>query len=136
MKVHISAIVSQLFQVIILAKCVLTILELNGNQRFRDNIDHFSSYAHVVHTTAKHVISRRRNNENVCDVHKNEKFTCEACKTIVFHCQICKFVTFSLLSTSSSRKLSNIITSGTVLRMSGFLRRRFLFSRGCQQASF
>jgi len=28
-------------------------------------IEHLSSYAHVVHTTAKQVISRRRKNENV-----------------------------------------------------------------------
>ena len=29
-------------------------------------IEHLSSYAHVVHTTAKRVISRCRKNENVC----------------------------------------------------------------------
>mgnify|MGYP000326742345 CR=1 FL=1 len=45
-----------------LEKCVLTILELNWNQRLghrEDKIEHLSSYAHVVHATAKHVISRR-----------------------------------------------------------------------------
>ena len=30
-----------------------------------DKIEHLSSYAHVVHTTAKQVISSRRKNENV-----------------------------------------------------------------------
>ena len=29
-----------------------------------DKTEHLSSYAHVVHTTAKQVISRRRKNEN------------------------------------------------------------------------
>ena len=50
--------------------------------------------AHVVLTTAKQVISRRRKNENVCGMSKNKKRTCKACKSIVFHCQIFKFVTF------------------------------------------
>jgi len=43
-------------------------VELNWNQRLghrEDKIEHLSSYAHVVHTTAKLVISRRRKNENV-----------------------------------------------------------------------
>ena len=38
-----------------LEKRVLTILELNWNK-----IEHLSSYAQVVHTTAKQVMSRRR----------------------------------------------------------------------------
>ena len=65
-----------------------------------DKIEHLSSYAHVVHTTAKQVISRRRKNENVYKVSKNEKCTCKACKNTVFHCQLCKFV--GLLMPSSS----------------------------------
>ena len=51
-------------------------------QREEDKIEHLSSYAHVVHTTAKKVISRRRNNENVFKMSKDEK----ACKSTVFHC--------------------------------------------------
>ena len=39
-----------------------------------------SSYAHVVHTTAKQIISRRRKNENVFKMSKDEKCTCKACK--------------------------------------------------------
>ena len=50
-----------------------------------------SSYAHVVHTTAKQGTSRRRKNENVFKMSKDEKCTCKACKNAVFHCQICKF---------------------------------------------
>ena len=58
-------------------------------------------------TSAKQVISRRRKNENVCEMSKNENCTCKACKSIVFHCQICKFVTFLLPSSSWLRKLPN-----------------------------
>ena len=60
-----------------------------------DKIEHLSSYAHVVYTTAKQVISRRRKNENVVKVSKkNEICTCKACKNTVFHCQIYTFVGF------------------------------------------
>ena len=63
-----------------------------------DKIEHLSSYAHVVHTTEKQVISSRRKNENVFKISKNEKCTFKACKNTVFHCQICKFVGFLLSS--------------------------------------
>ena len=83
-------------------KCALTILELNWNQRLgQDKIEHSSSYAHVVHTTAKKVISRHRKNENVHKMSKNEKCTCKACKNTVFNCQICKFVGVLLPSSCS-----------------------------------
>ena len=68
---------------------------------YEDKIEHLSSYADVVHTTAKQVISRRRKNENVFKMLKDEKCTCKACKTIVFHCKKCKFVGFLLPSSSS-----------------------------------
>ena len=88
----------------LLAKCVLTILELNWNRRLRDkttklNIRHHI-LAQVVHTTAKKFISRRGKNENVYEMSKNENCTCKVCKTIAFHRQICKFVTFLLLPSS------------------------------------
>ena len=70
-----------------------------------DKIEHLSSYAHVVHTSAKQVISRRRKNENVLKMSKNEKCTCKACKCTVFHCQICKFVGFSFSLSSWLLKL-------------------------------
>ena len=70
-----------------------------------DKIEHLSSYAQVVHTTAKQVISCRRKNENVFKMSKNEKCTCKACKNTVFHCQICKFVGFLLPSSSWLLKL-------------------------------
>ena len=78
-----------------LEKCVLTILELNWNQRLghrEDKIEHLSSYAHVVHATAKHVISRRGKNENVCEMSKDQICTCKACKKCCFslsNMQIC-----------------------------------------------
>ena len=93
-----------------LEKRVLTILELNWNQRLEqreDKIEHLSSYAHVVYTTVKQVISRRRKNENFCEMSKDEICTCKACKNTVFHCQICKFVGFLLPSSSWLLKLPN-----------------------------
>ena len=38
-----------------------------------DKTEHLSSYAHVVHTSAKQVISRRRKNENVYKMSKNAR---------------------------------------------------------------
>ena len=73
----------------------------------QDKIEHLSSYARVVHTTAKQVISRRRKNENVYKMSKNEICTCKACTNTVFHCQICKFVGFLLSSSSWFLKLPN-----------------------------
>ena len=82
-------------------KCALTILELNWKQRLgQDKIEHLSSYAHVVHTTAKMVISRHRKNENVFKMSKDGKCTYKACKNTVFQCQICKFVGLLLQSSS------------------------------------
>ena len=70
------------------------------------------TYAHVVHTTAKQVISRRRKNENVFKMSKDEICMRKACKNTVFHRQICKFVGFLLLSLSWLLKLP-IITEPT-----------------------
>ena len=75
-----------------------------------DKIEHLSSYAHVVHTTAKQVISRRGKNENVYKMSKNEKCTCKACKNTVFYCQLCKFVRFLLPSSSWLLKLPIFFT--------------------------
>ena len=69
-------------------------------ERQKEKIEHLSSYTHVVHTTAKQVISRHRKNENVFKMSKNEKCTCKACKTFVFHCQMRKFMSFLLPSSS------------------------------------
>ena len=93
-----------------LEKCVLTILELNWSLRLeheKKKIEHLSSCAHVIHTTAKQFISRRRKNENVYKMSKNEKCTCKARKNTVFHRQICKFVGFSFPLSSWLLKFPN-----------------------------
>jgi len=66
-----------------------------------------SSCAHVFHSTAKLVISRRRKNENVNKMSKIEKCMCKACKNAIFHCQICKLVGFLLPLSSWLLKLPN-----------------------------
>ena len=96
---RVSAIIFQLFKVIMLEKCVLTILELNWNQGLlghkKTKIElHLSSkyYALVVHTNANQVILRRRKNENVFKMSKDEKCTCKACQNTIFslsNMQIC-----------------------------------------------
>ena len=48
-------------------------IELESALGTEDKIEHLSSYAHVVHTTAKQVISRRRKNENVFKMSKNAR---------------------------------------------------------------
>ena len=86
--------------------CALTILELNCNQRLgRDIIEHLSSYVHVIHTTAKKVISHHRKNENVFKMSKDEKCTSKACKNTVFQCQIWGFL---LRSSSWLRELPSL----------------------------
>ena len=70
-------------------------------------VEHLSSYAYVVHKTAKQVISRCRKHKNVFKMSKDLKCTCKACENTVFHCQICKFVRFLLPSSSWFLKLPN-----------------------------
>ena len=84
MSLRVSAMIFQLFKVIMPEKCTLTIQELNWNQRSgQDKIEHLSSYVHVVHTSAKQVISRHRKNEGVFNMSKEEKCTCKACNNTV-----------------------------------------------------
>ena len=47
-------------------------------------IEHLTSYAHVVHTTAKQVISRRRKNENVFKMSKDENGRAKSAKILFF----------------------------------------------------
>ena len=95
-----SPIISQLFKVITLANCVLTILELNWNQLFRGKRTKLNNCHHMLTSSTQlqnRFVSRRGKNEKVCEMSKNEKCTCKACKTTIFHCQICKFLKFLLL---------------------------------------
>ena len=105
MQLCISAIISQLFKVISLAKWVLTILDLNWNNRFRNETTKPNICHHNLTSSTQpqnrsfHIVERTR----MC---KNEKCTCQACKIIVLlYCQICKFVTFLLPSSSWLLKL-------------------------------
>ena len=43
--------------------------------RSKEGIENLWSSAHVVHLTAKQIISRRRKDENGCEMYKNEKYT-------------------------------------------------------------
>ena len=72
-------------------------------QSIEDQIEHLSSYAGVVHTTAKQLISRRYKNENVYEMYTN------ACNSIVFHRQICTFATFLLPLSSYLVKLRTML---------------------------
>ena len=42
-------------------------------------IEHLSSYAHVVHATAKRVIPRRRKDESVCEMSKHKNYLWKKC---------------------------------------------------------
>ena len=50
-----------------------------------DKIKHLSSFANVVHTPEKHIISRRRKNNNVFKMSKDEKCTCKACENNIYY---------------------------------------------------
>ena len=66
MLLGVSAITCQLFKVITLAKCVLTILELNWNQRFRGKKTKLNIYHHTLTSSTQlqnrsfHVVERTR----------------------------------------------------------------------------
>ena len=53
-------------------------------QREEDKIEHLPSYGHVVHTTAKQVISRRRKNEKVCEMSKMKTARAKRAKLLFF----------------------------------------------------
>ena len=102
---------SQLFKVTALAKCVLTVLELNWNQRFWDNKTKLNMCHHMLTSSTQlqnrslHVVEWTRTSSK-CQK-KKKKCTCKACKNTVFHCQICKFVRFLLPSSSWLLKFPN-----------------------------
>ena len=105
MSVRVSAIIFQLFKVITPEKCALTIMELNWNQRLRqDKIEHLSCTCSRRPHNCRKGHSRHRKNENVFKMSKDEKCTC---KNSVFHCQICKFVGFLWPLSSVQRHVKN-----------------------------
>ena len=98
MQFCVSAIISQLLKVITLAKCALTILELNVNQRFRNKKTKLSIcytiYSGRPRNCKSHFMSWKEREH--LGMYKSEKCKCKACVTTVFHCQICKLLTFIL----------------------------------------
>ena len=101
-----------------LEKCVLTILELNWNQRLGHKKTKLNICHHMLTSSTQlqnrsfHVVERTRTSSK-CQ--KMKKCTCKACKNTVFHCQICKFVGFLLPSSSWLLKLPIISTSTALL---------------------
>ena len=114
MELRISTIIFQLFKVIILEKCVLTILELNWNKRLGHKKTKLNICHHMLTSSTQlqnrsfHVVERTRTSSKY---QKDEKCTCKACKNTVFHCQICKFVRFLLPSSSWFLKLPNAMAT-------------------------
>ena len=79
-----------------LAKCVLTILELNWNQRFRDKTKvnichHMLTSSTQLQNRTFNVVERTKTSEK-CPKMKNAR--AKRAKTSVFPCQIRKFKTF------------------------------------------
>ena len=78
MSLRVSAITFQLFKVITLEKCALTILELNWNRSLgQDKIEHLLSYAHVTLSTQLqkrlfHVVERTTTSSK-CQKMKNAR---------------------------------------------------------------
>ena len=103
--------VFHLFKLIMLEKCVLTILELNWNQRLGHEKTKLNICLHMLTSSTElqnwsfYVVERTRTSTK-CQ--KNEESTCKACKSTVFHCQMCKFVGFFLTSSSWLLKLPTV----------------------------
>ena len=110
MKLCVSAVIFQLFKIITLENCVLTILELNWNQRLGYKKTKLNICHHMLTSSTQlqnwsvHVVERTRTSTK-CE--KNEICTCKACKNTIFHCQICKFAGFLLPSSPWLLKLPN-----------------------------
>ena len=86
-----------------LEKCVLTIPELNWNQR----LGHKETKLNICHHMLTSSTQLQNRSFHVFKMSKDEKCTCKACKNTVFHCQICKFVGFLLPSSSWLFELPN-----------------------------
>ena len=112
MSVRVSAIIFQLFKVIMFQKC-LTILELNWNQRLGHKKTNLNICHHMLSSSTRlqnrsfHVVERTRTST------KCQKCTCKACKTTVFHCQILQISGVLLPSSSWLLKLSIVWSTQT-----------------------
>ena len=94
-----------------LEKCVLSILELNWDQRLGHKKAKINICHHMLTSSTQlqnrsfHVVERTIMSSK-CQ--KMKKCTCKACKNTAFHCQISKFVGLLLPSSSCLLKLPNI----------------------------
>ena len=93
MKLRVSVIISQLFQVILPAKIYSKYprikIGISGVKvREKKKKENLSLYLHFFHITAnlKHIILCRGKDEIGSKRYKNKKCACKACKTIVFYC--------------------------------------------------
>ena len=85
MQLRVSAVISQLFKVKLFLHSNYPRIKLQpALLRLEDKIEHLSSYAHVVHTTVKQVISRRGKSENVCEMYKNENTRAKRAELLFF----------------------------------------------------
>ena len=112
MKLCVSAVIFQLFKIITLENCVLTILELNWNQRLGHKKTKLNICHHMLTSSTQlqnwsfHVVERTRTSSE-CQKVKNA--CTKGCKNTVFHWQICKFVGFLLPSSSWLLKIPTIL---------------------------
>ena len=94
-----------------------------------DKIEHLSSFANVVHTTAKRVISRRRKNENVFKMSKGERCMGKASKNTVFllsNMQICGVFVAVVVLVALSSLLSDYLPVSCGMPQGSLLRPLFL----------
>ena len=108
MSLRVSAIIFQLFKVIMFEKCVLTILELIWNQRLGHKKTKLNICHHMLTSSTQlqnrsfHVVESMRTSSK-CQMMKNAR--AKRAKILFLHCQICKFVGFLLPSSSWLLKL-------------------------------
>ena len=117
---RVSAIIFQLFKLIMFEKCVLSIMELNWNQRLGHEKTNLNICHHILTSSTQlqnrsfHVVERTRTSI------KCQKWKMQRAKNTVFRCQIGKFVRFLLRSSSWLLKLRNnwgTLLHGIKLRM-------------------
>ena len=99
MYLRFSAKISQLFELVILAKCVVCILDLNWNHRFRAKKTKLNICNHMLTSSTQlqnrsfHVMERMRT-PTKCTKMKNAR--AKRAKLLFFYCKLCKRVTSSV----------------------------------------
>ena len=118
MWLRVSAIIFQLFKLLILEKCALTILELNWNQRFRDKKTKLDICHHMLASSTQkqnkssHVVERTRTFSK-CQKMKNARAKRAKILFLIvkyanlwdFWCHRCRGCLSSLLTISDTRKI-------------------------------